>query len=417
MKRDFRYFIIIMILCCWSGFRAEAQSDSTEAANRILVVGFDTTQFYSNVFYLGELAYYNNTDTNSVVETYKKKVLEVLKYHNSREYKFVVADSADQHRVFRSSVYLEVENDFGTPFIGIAAGEDAQGQLLTGLMEKYNANYLLTLNAYEIFKKNPPEYVSYSTKTEHLIHYDFFNKELNSMFSGKIPLTSFANEAYFMVSRYQEFGDEILLRLKAYNLVDNKARMMELYAELKERDIKNRTGLGLSLGFGAPYGLFGIEISRYISSSVDINAGLGYDFNGFKIGAGTRIYLIKFDQKIKPFLGLNYAYATGSSFELGGEFDEFGNQIDPDDISQIEIFSDHAIHFSVGGRYLLENQAFMLRVGYSFPFQDKNPIVRGNESQSRRNFADAMAVGGLDINFTYVHYLTKKRPVLPVKSR
>ena len=347
--------VIFNIFIFFSHFSmAQVTADSAEMKKRILVVGFDTTQFYTNVFYIDELAYYNNTTTYKVVDLYKKKLLQVLKYHdNKNEYEFIIADSADQYKVFKNSDYLEVENDYGEPFIGIAAKiEDTlsniQGQLLVDLMKKYNTSYLLTINAYEIYKKNPPEYTSYATRTQHIIHYDLFNRELNSLFSGKISLKAFANEAYYMVSNYQEFAEEILLRLEAFLQKDEFTSMQEKYLELKEAYIKNRTGLGVTAGFGAPYGLFGVLMSRYLSKNLELNAGLGYDFNGFKIGAGARLYMMKFNSQLKPFLGLNYAYASGNTFEIGGATDEFGTQLEPDDVSRIRIFKDHAI------MYLLE---------------------------------------------------------------
>ncbi|MFW5759874.1 MAG: hypothetical protein ACOCXH_02710 [Cyclobacteriaceae bacterium] len=402
-KNAFVLFLLLLSHGLWA-----QQSKPDTASFRILVVGFDTAQFYSNVFYLEDLAYYNNTTTDSVVEKYRNKLMQTLKYYDAEKYDFVIADSADQVLVQRSSNYLNVVNDYDEESIGLAANDTVKEPYILDLMKKYDAGYLLSINAYEIYREKPPNYISYSTKTKHILHYDLFDRNLNSVTNGKIPLTTFANESFFMVGRYEEFAKDLLLRLRAYLTADENESPRTRYKELKESLIKDYWGMGLSVGFGSPYGILGIHATRYLNPNVDINLGLGYDFSGFKFGAGARIYMLNFESKFKPFLAMNYAYATGNEFQMGGATDEFGNQLDPDDVSNLKIYSDHAIHMGAGVRYLFENQQVLLNVGYSFPFKDKNPIIRsGKESQSRLNFAEAMAPGGLDITLTYSFYLVE----------
>jgi len=402
-------YLLIGILLYVNVLGLKAQENTTDTiSNKILVVGFDTAQFYSNVFYLEDLAYYNNTTLDSVVEMYRGKLLQTLKYFEHEGYDFIVADSADQALVHQSSVYLNVQNDYDEDFIGLAASDSIDEPYLTDLMEKYEAGYLLSINAYDIFRDKPPQYISYSTKTQHIIHYDLFNRELNAVYSGIIPLTSFANESFYMVSRYEAFAKDIILRLKAYLTADDNESARTRYEELKEARVKRNWGLGLSAGFGSPYGLLGIHMTRYISPSLDINFGVGFDFSGIKLGLGTRIYLMNFESDFKPFLAFNYAYATGNEFQMGGSTDEFGNQLDPDDVSNFKIFSDHALHFAGGVRYLIDNQQILLSVGYSFPIIGDNPeLLSGKRSESRMNFVDAMAVGGLDITLTYSFFLVQ----------
>lgn len=406
--------ICLLTIILYNQLQAQETTSLNDSINnRILVVGFDTAQFYSNIFYLEDLAYYNNTSTDSVVEMYRKRLLLTLKYFDDKKFDFVLADSADQTLVHRSSVYLNVFNDYDEEFIGLAADDSIREPYLVDLMEKYDAGYLLSINAYEIYREKPPSYISYSTKTRHILHYDLFNRQLNSVTSGSIPLTTHANESFFMVGRYEEFANDILLRLRAHLTADQNESPRTRYKELKEAMIKEYWGLGLSVGFGSPYGLLGIHATKYLGSNVDINFGLGYDFSGFLFGGGARIYMLKFESKFKPFLGINYSYATGNEFQMGGVTDEFGNQLEPDDVTTFKIFSDHAIHLGAGVRYLFENQQVLLNVGYSFPFRDENPErldnnpVNRETARSRLNFAEAMAPGGLDITLTYSFYLVE----------
>jgi len=408
--------LIISFLIIFFTIRLQAQGNMSEVdsvSNRILVVGFDTTQFYSNIFYLEDLAYYNNTSVDSVVEMYRGKLLQTLKYFEDKKFDFVQADSADQAIVHRSSVYLNVLNDYDEEFIGLAANDSVREPYLIDLMEKYNAGYLLSINAYEIYREKPPQYISYNTKTKHILHYDLFNRNLNAVASGTIPLTTHANESFFMIGNYEQFANDILLRLRAYLTADENESARTRYEELKESMIKEHWGLGLSVGFGSPYGLLGIHATKYLGSNVDINFGLGYDFSGFLFGAGTRIYMLKFESDFKPFLSVNYAFATGNEFQMGGVTDEFGNQQNPEDVTTFKIFSDHAIHLGAGVRYIFDTQQVLLSVGYSFPFKDENPERLDNNPvsretvRSRLNFAEAMAPGGLDITLTYSFYLVQ----------
>lgn len=398
-----------IILALLQGIFFISQAQSTQDKEKILIIGLDTSRFFSNVYFKEELAYYNNTKKEKVVEVYNKYLLEMLERFSTEKYEFVAADSAEASQVHEKSTFVELENDYGQPFFGIAPVEGS-GEMLISLMEKYQADYLLSINTYEIYRKNPPDYVSYDTRTKHIIHYDIFDQQLNNIYGGRYALTSFAVEAQFNLRNYEIFAREVILRLKAYKNAGENSTLLEQYNLLKEREIKKSLGIGVSLGFGAPYGLFGLEFSRFISNTLELNGGLGYDFSGFKIGAGARLHLVNFESKVKPFIGLNYAYATGNTFSLGGETDEFGNQLAPEDVSRYEIFSDHAIHVKGGARYALENQTFMLSAGYSFPFMDERPILlEGKESSSRMNLVKAMAVGGLDIHFTYIYYFTKVR--------
>ncbi len=402
-------YLLIGILLYVNVFGVKAQENTTDSvSNKILVVGFDTAQFYSNVFYLEDLAYYNNTTVDSVVDAYRGKLLQTLKYLDHEKYDFVIADSADHALVHQSSVYLNVKNDYDEDFIGLAASDSIKEPYLTDLMKKYNAGYLLSINAYDIYRDKPPQYISYSTKTQHIIHYDLFNRKLNAVSSGIIPLTSSANESFYMVSRYEAFAEDIILRLKAYLTADDNESTRTRYKELKEARVKKNWGLGLNAGFGSPYGLLGVHLTRYISPSVDINFGLGYGFSGIKLGLGTRIYIMKFESEFKPFLAFNYSYASGNEFQMGGSTDEFGNQLEPDDVSNFKIYRDHALHFAGGMRYLIDNQQVLLSVGYSFPVIGNNPeLLSGKFSKSRMNFVEAMAVGGLDITLTYTFFLVK----------
>lgn len=80
-------------------------------------------------------------------------------------------------------------------------------------------------------------------------------------------------------------------------------------APLKTSKLQLAHGLTFTYGIGAPYG-WGVDYGRVTAKNLELTAGLGYDWSGFKAGFGTRYYLWR-EHRVATFLGGNLTYAQG----------------------------------------------------------------------------------------------------------
>jgi hypothetical protein len=407
MNKIMKITAVLLFCFCW--FSANGGNAKPQPRN-VLVIGLDTLQFSSNIFYIDELAHYNNVGIYEVVKLYNKRLMDVLREFDHDQYKFVIADSADKAAVHAVSVFVDLENDYGDEFQGIAPAE-GHGQVLFDLMEKHNADYVLSINAYQIYHRNPPSYVSYDIKADHIIHYDIFNRALSNIHGGNAPMTSNAVEAIFMGSHYREFARGITLWLQAHEKsLENNRPIKENFNLLRDQKYINASALGLSASFDGPYGLVGVHYSRLIGRNVDVNTGLGYDFSGFKVGFGGSYYFRDImNRRLKPLVGFNYSFASGNTFDIGGRKDDYGTQLNPDDVSTFRIYSDHTLHFQSGISYWMEYSMLSLTVGYSYPIRGRWPeLVSGKESAGRMNFVRAINPGGLGITLRYSFFINQR---------
>ncbi|GAA3945895.1 hypothetical protein GCM10022406_29850 [Hymenobacter algoricola] len=69
------------------------------------------------------------------------------------------------------------------------------------------------------------------------------------------------------------------------------------------------SSLGLSVGWGAPYGL-GIDFSRMVGRQADIGLGVGLGLGG-KVGVGARYYF-RPAAVVQPYVGLNLVLSQES---------------------------------------------------------------------------------------------------------
>ena len=58
---------------------------------------------------------------------------------------------------------------------------------------------------------------------------------------------------------------------------------------------------------------------------------------GLSSVAGVRAYLLNYGQRFNPFVSAHVAWASGLQFDVGGEEDDNGNQLNRDDISRFNI--------------------------------------------------------------------------------
>lgn len=386
-----------------------AQNSSEDT--KILVVGLDTLQFSSNVFYLDELAYYNNTGEYDVVELYNHMLTRTIRETSEDDFAFVVADSADAALVHSTSVFIETANEYGDEFIGVAPAEGDGGPIIE-LMKKYDADFILFLNAYQIYHKDPPEYVSYDIKADHIIHFDIFTNQLSSVYGGIVSLSSSAVEAFMMRPHYRKFAINAVKWIRAYKRsLENKKSVKENFELLRDEMYLNASGLSATVGFDGPYGLLGLSFSRFIGRTWEPNIGIGIDFSGFRTGVGVNYYFHNAlsNESLKPFIGLNYSFASGNEFEWGGQKDDYGNQLNPDDVSRFKIHAEHLIQLQGGMSYWMNNSAISLSVGYGYPFRDKRPKqLWGKESKARMNLVEAFAPGALGVTVKYMLFINQR---------
>jgi hypothetical protein len=414
---NFSKFLSLKYCCCYiilfyslSAFNAAAQpaSPSDTAKATILVIGLHPTQFYSNVYYIDELAKLNDTSASAATALYSYTLVNALKQYNSGNYRFVSADSAEVARIHARSTYVDWQNEYKEPYIALDA-DSAQDLAMKALMQKYNADYLLSLNYYLIYRGSPPTYYNPVIRTKHQVHYELFSRSMNIASAGTIVLASGNSQASAMVPQYNEFAQTLLARLAITegNYTAEQAR--KKYLLLRERLIRNKWGGGISIGWGMPYSWFGTELVRNLGTRWDVNAGIGFGPSGFKAGAGVRYYLLEYGAAFKPFFSAHYAWGSGMTIRMGGEKDESGNLINEQATTQFYIPSNHAVHLKTGFRWLKLNKSIMLSAGYGIPFKpDRAEVIwNGNEVPAdvfrrRRNWADSFSIGGLDVGITYV---------------
>ena len=150
-------------------------------------------------------------------------------------------------------------------------------------------------------------------------------------------------------------------------------------------------GIGISAGWGAPYG-FGAHYHYQFSPIMDLNVGAGFSFSGLRAGVGTRLYFIK--NGSSPFIGANYIYTTGLD---GLEVD------DGDVVGEYEIFSDSAIFLRGGYKIDSSYRQFLINIGYGFAFDEQDAVLRsGRQTTTTQDFANLQALGGLEISLTVV---------------
>ncbi len=405
----------LYLLFCLHTYIIYAQPSLQNPASRatILVIGLETPQLYSNVYYVDELAYLNSTTVKNIIPLYNRQMDSVLSALSVEKYRFVFVDSAEASLVHQRSNYVDWKNEYGEYYVALDA-DSVQDRLFQGLMQKHNATYLLTLNYYDIYRSSPPDYFISPLKTRHRIHYELFTHNLTLASAGQIALVSENSKATEMKEEYQEFAGELIQRLTIFEEATSPTDARRRYFALRDRYIKNAWGGGFSLGWGAPYGWFGIELDRYIGQKWDINFGIGYAPSGFKAGLGVRYYLLNYGIKFKPYFGVNYAWASGMELTMGAERDSNGPIVNEHEVTTFKIPSDHAIHLKTGFRWLFGRKALLMGVGYSIPFNGYNAqfvtsgsAVDRNTFIRRERWANSLTVGGPEVSLAYIIYFNR----------
>jgi hypothetical protein len=405
--RDVTIFIFFWLVML--SLPAAAQPEVSGHRAKVLVSGLKLTQFSANVYSVSELAFVNDstglTDKNAsrVIRTYSDEVVAALTDLPDDRYQFVALDSGVISRLHNRSQYTAWQNVFKEEYTSQVSDSVLDGQL-KGIMAGYGADFFLSLNFYEIAGNYYPLYLTPYLKAEHRIDYEILDRNLSVVAGGRLYLSSRDIRASAMRPEYQKFAREVADRLEiALTSPDLPSAKRKLQV-LQQRRLVNAWAGGISMGWGAPYGWFGLELAKNLNRGLDVNGGIGFGPSGFKAGVGVRAYLLNYGRKFNPFLSAHVAWASGLQFDVGGEEDESGTQLDPDDVSTFKIPTGTALHLKTGFRWLYRNRALLLGAGYGIPFGRYKAEVTGNESAGRRRTADLFTVGGFEAGFTYLYY-------------
>ncbi len=397
------FLLFFLVSACFSGSMAQVEAPRKET---ILVVGFTPQQLGSNVYFTEELAWINDT-TEQYATLYSEALVQSLLDFENENFRFVTVSKEQASLIHLRSLFAEWKNQFGESYIALTSDSLLESNLRT-LMDVYRADYVLTLNFYEIYRSSAPSMYTPDLDVRHIIHYDLFTYHMYTASAGTISLPTSYSAAAHMTKRYPLFAHELLARLEIFRTEETDTGMRQRYFRLRDQSVANRWGGGISGGWGAPYGAIGGELLRQIGVNFDINAGIGYSYSGFKGGIGARYYLMQYGTRVRPFVGINLVAASGAPYTIGGATDDAGNYLNPDEVSRFRILPDQAIHGKIGFRLLGQSQALLVTGGYSQPFRGRPAqFERGLLNAQRQAQADLMRVGGLEIGISYIHYFLR----------
>jgi hypothetical protein len=367
------------------------------AQEKVLVVGFSEEYFRSTWRPIEMYAQRNKVESREVDDLFRKHLIENVLL-NKAEFTFIKVADEDFSDLSRYK-YYELKNRRNVTYIGF--GQMVNSTELRALMEKYDADYLLHFSQYAIG-------VSFSMglRTIHSIDYLVLNKEMETVSADKLMFTG-AVARYMkpenMHRKYQRIGAKISKRLDT-DLTNfygkSAAKEIATVADSSAKPVLKvynpRHALGISTGWGAPYG-WGIEYSYLLTDKLDINLGTGFSFSGPRVGVGARYYFK--NEWASPFVGANLVHTNGL----------YGYTVSVNGVSaQYKNFADQA--FFLRGGYKLENynRFHIFSIGYGFPFQNRGAqYISGSNHPSVKRFADAQPLGGLEISYTLIFRLGK----------
>lgn len=407
-----RIRLLATSLCFWLSLfslAGSAQNLSEGTKPEILITGLRLSQFSANVYSVDELAFVNDSagltrqNAGRVIDTYSDQVVKALAGYDDTRFRFVPLDTGSVYRMHRRSKYADWQNVFKENYTSLVSDSVLDGQL-KAVMAGYGADFLVSINFYEITANYYPMYLTPYLKAVHRVDYEVFDRSLAVVAAGRVSMASADVRATAMQEEYNKLAREIADRLQIALTSPDLAAARQKLRVLQQKRLANTWAAGVSLGWGTPYGWFGAELVRNIGQKFDAGGGIGFGPSGFKAGGGMRAYLLNYGQKFNPFLGAHVAWASGLKFDVGGREDESGNQIDPDDVSNFDIPAGAALHLKTGFRWLRLREALMLGVGYGIPFGRYRAGVTGKQTSARQRTADSFAAGGFEAGFTYLYY-------------
>ena len=400
MKRLMQYSWVVVLLLGVNVLLAQQTKEK-----KVLIIGMDTAQFYSNQFYIDDLAWVNNTNAGGVAIPYKNMLEYALFGYAETDFVFVRMPKLLEDSVHLHTAYRTVSNET-EDYLGLVP-KLPQADLVPEIAALYKVDYILSLNLYEILADTISKY---DVGSRHVIHYDLFARDMKLIKGGRYIGRTYDVWPEYLTWFYKDFALDVTLWAGLHQagkeITDATYTEAVAQFELDKFGLAGKKSLGISLGYGMPEGGIGVRYSQMKNEYLEWNAGLGWDFAGLKLSAGLQYYLMGFRYKTMPFVGLNYAFASGNTFVLGDMKNEFGEIIDPSNVSKHQIFSDHAMHLGVGLNVIIAPQVSLIPVfNYAFPFARKQPVLlSGKDSDRRNNVVSALGVGGAGAGLNLVIY-------------
>ena len=170
-----------------------------------------------------------------------------------------------------------------------------------------------------------------------------------------------------------------------------------------------RTSLGLTLGWGAPYG-WGLDVSHLISRRLDLNAGVGASITGTKIGVGTTYYLAP-EHRVSPFFGANLVHSGGrKNLYVSESSRAFDHTFTSSEQAHINFLSTNLLHLRSGLRWQPTPRFALLgTLGYGFVLG--NEPIEYLEVPSRESLRDIVrfqSPGGLEVSMGLAFALSRR---------
>ena len=170
-----------------------------------------------------------------------------------------------------------------------------------------------------------------------------------------------------------------------------------------------RTSLGLTLGWGAPYG-WGVDISHLVTRRLDLNAGVGASITGTKVGVGATYYLAP-EHRVSPFFGANLVHSGGrKDVHVSESYRAFDHTFTNSEQAHINFLSTNLLHLRSGLRWQPTARfAILGTLGYGFVL-GHDPIEY-LETFSRDSLRDAVRLqspGGLELSMGLAFALSRR---------
>ena len=170
-----------------------------------------------------------------------------------------------------------------------------------------------------------------------------------------------------------------------------------------------RTSLGLTFGWGAPYG-WGLDVSHLIGRRLDLNAGIGVSTTGLKAGIGATYYLAP-EHRVSPFFGANLVRSGGRKDVYIAEANRlFDHTFISSEKAHIDFLPTTLLHLRSGLRWQPAPRFALLgTLGYGFVL-GQNPVAYLEEPtrQSLRDVVRLQAPGGLEISLGLAFALSRR---------
>ena len=159
------------------------------------------------------------------------------------------------------------------------------------------------------------------------------------------------------------------------------------------------SAIGLTLGWGAPYG-WSIDFAHMVTSHLDVNFGLGFSITGTKVGVGTRYYLAP-QRKVSPFFGVNLVRSGGiNDLRVTANNSNNGGPGTSGDEAIVNFKSAGLVHVRSGLRWQPHRGFALLgALGYGMVLGG-SPVeyVRVPAQQSTRDAVNIFSPGGIEFS-------------------